>query len=76
MLALVEIALDFLLSVVIDLFLIWTGEVLLWCFTLGKRKPAFRFWKKEQPSRLPDLLSVSALMGLLFWIVFGLWWLG
>ena len=73
--ALVEIALDFLLSVVIDLFLIWTGEVLLWCFTLGKRKPAFRFWKKEQRSSLPDLLSVSALVGLLFWIVIGLWWL-
>jgi hypothetical protein len=74
-LALVEIALDLLLSVVLDLFLIWTGEVLLWCFTLGKRKPAFRFWTKEQRSRLPDLLSVRALVGLLFWTVVGLWWL-
>ena len=72
---LVEITLDLLLSVVLDLFLIWTGEVLLWCFTLGKRKPAFRFWRKEQRSRLPDLLSVRALVGLLFWIGVGLWWL-
>jgi hypothetical protein len=74
MVALAEIMLDLLLSVILDLFLISTGELLLCVLTLGKRKPTFRFWKKEQ-ARLPQLLSVSALVGLLFWAVMGLWWL-
>jgi hypothetical protein len=75
MLAVVEIVLDLLFSAILDLFLIWTGELLLWAFTLGKRKTTFRFWRKEPRSRLPDLLSANALVGLLFWTVVGLWWL-
>jgi hypothetical protein len=75
MLAVAEIVLDLLFSVILDLFLIWTGELLLCAFTLGKRKPTFRFWRKEPRSRLPDLLSASALLGLLFWTLVGLWWL-
>jgi hypothetical protein len=71
MIALAEIALDLLFSVFLDLFLIWTGELLLCAFTLGKRKPTFRFWRKEPRSRLPDLLSFSALVGLLFWTTVG-----
>lgn len=74
MVALAEIMLDLLLSVILDLFLISTGELLLCVLTLGKRKPTFRCWKKEH-ARLPKLLSVSALVGLLFWAVMGLWWL-
>jgi hypothetical protein len=71
MMALAEIALDLLFSVFLDVFLIWTGELLLCAFTLGKRKPAFRFWRKEPRSRLPDLLSFNALVGLLFWTAVG-----
>ena len=70
-----EIMLDVLVSLMIDLFLISTGELLLCVFTLGKRKPTFRFWKKEPHSRPPDLLTLRALVGLLFWAVVGLWWL-
>jgi hypothetical protein len=71
MIALAEIALDWLFSVFLDLFLIWTGELLLCAFTLGKRKPTFRFWRKETRSRLPDFLRLNALVGLLFWTVAG-----
>jgi hypothetical protein len=73
MIALAEIALDLLFSVFLDVFLIWTGELLLCAFTLGKRKPRFRFWKKELRPRPPDLLSFSALVGVLFWMAIMLW---
>jgi hypothetical protein len=73
MMALAEIALDLLLSVIFDLCLIWTGELLLCVFTLGRRKPTFRFWKEQPRSRLPDLLSLNALVGLLFWALICLW---
>ncbi len=69
--ALAEIALDLLFSVFLEIFLIWTGELLLFAFTLGKRKPTFRFWRKERRARLPDLLSLNALVGLLFWTAVG-----
>jgi hypothetical protein len=69
MMALAEIALDLLISVIFDLCLIWTGELLLCVFTLGKRKPTFRFWREQPRSRLSNILSLNALVGLLFWIV-------
>jgi hypothetical protein len=73
MLALAEILLDLLFSVIFELLLIGTGELLLCAFTLGKRKPRFRFWKKELRPRPPDLLSFSALVGVLFWTVIVAW---
>ena len=73
MLALAEITLDMLFSVVVDLLLIGTGELLLCAFTLGKRKPRFRIWSKELRQRPPELPSLSALVGLLFWMTIVLW---
>ena len=73
MLALAEMTLDMLFSVVVDLLLIGTGELLLCAFTLGKRKPRFRFWSKELRQRPPELPSFSALVGLLFWMAVILW---
>jgi hypothetical protein len=71
----VGLALDLLFSLLFEVFLTWTGELLLSVLTFGKRKPTFRFWRKEPRARLPDLVSLSALIGLLFWTVLGLWWL-
>jgi hypothetical protein len=73
MLALAEITLDMLFSVVVDLLLIGTGELLLCAFTLGKRKPRFRFWRKELRQGPPELPSLSTLVGLLFWMAIVLW---
>jgi hypothetical protein len=73
MLALAEITLDMLFSVIVDLLLIGTGELLLCAFTRGKRKPRFRFWSKELRQSPPELTSLSALAGLLFWMAIVLW---
>lgn len=67
--AVAEIMLDLLLSVFVDLFLIGTGELLLCAFTLGKRKPTFRFWRKDPSARMPDRLGFSMLLGLVFWVL-------
>jgi hypothetical protein len=68
MFAVIEFALDLLLSVFIEVLLNCTGELLRFVFTLGRRKPTLQFWRSNPRARLPELISASSLLGLFFWI--------
>lgn len=68
-----ELVVDFFISVVVDFFLVWTGDLLLFALTLGQRKPGFRFWKKDQPSPPVGFRNARALLGLLFWTGIWMW---
>ena len=70
---LLEIAGELLFSLFIEVFVVWTGELLLWAFTLGQRKPVFSFWKKNPRAPWRDYLKGSALAGFLFWVVVIVW---
>jgi hypothetical protein len=65
---LLEFAFDFLLSLIIEVLLKCTGELLRFVFTLGRRKPTLQFWRRDQRPRLPELISASSLLGFLFWL--------
>ena len=64
----IEFVLDLLFTLFIEVLLIGTGEVLRFVFTLGRRKPSLQFWRSNPRPRLPELMNLSLLMGLLFWI--------
>ena len=69
----VEIAWDLLCSVVVDVLVIWTGELLLGALTLGRRRPVFAFGKRGEASSWTGRQRGSALVGLLFWMGVALW---
>jgi hypothetical protein len=64
----IEFVLDLLFTLLIEVLLVCTGEVLRFVFTLGRRKPTLQFWRESPRARLPALMSASALVGFLFWV--------
>jgi hypothetical protein len=61
--------LEMLAYLVIELLLCWTGEILLFVLTLGRRKPVFKLWKAPNGNRFSSAFTPSALLGLVFWSV-------
>lgn len=70
---LAELVVDFLVSVVFDCFLAWTGELVLCVLTLGRRKPGFPPWKTDRHSRTTGFRNGCAVLGLLFWTLVWIW---
>jgi hypothetical protein len=59
---------EFLYSLFVDVLLVWTGEVLRFGFSMGRRKPCFRFWRTGTDPGGRESLNASLLLGLVFWI--------
>lgn len=73
MVLLAELMVDFLVSVVFDCFLTWTGDLVLFVLTLGRLKPVFPPWKTDRHSRPAGFRNGRALLGLLFWTLVWIW---
>lgn len=69
MILLAEFLFELLVFLLVDVLLQWTGEILAFGFTLGRRKPVFRLWGMRTLSKthLPDQASLFA--GICFWAV-------
>ena len=64
-----EIA-KFILKFIIGLFLICTGEVILFVITFGKYKPSWKMFTKEDGLSWSEIFShLSLYVGLAFWII-------
>jgi hypothetical protein len=64
-----EIA-KFILWVIVDIFLICTGEIVLYVITFGRRKPRWDLYAKEKSySRFYIFTELSMYVGLAFWII-------
>lgn len=59
---------ELLYSLFVEVLLVWTGELLRFGLTLGRRRPCFRFWSTGMNARMQEPLNASLLLGLLFWI--------
>jgi hypothetical protein len=64
----IEEAGKFVLQVVLEAFLTWTGEVILFFFSFGKHKPRWDLYAKESPSRFVIFSEISLWIGIAFWI--------
>ena len=62
-----EIA-EFLFHIVLEIFLTWTGEIVLFVITFGKHKPRWDLYTKESPSRFVIFSEISLWIGMAFWI--------
>ena len=64
-----EIA-KFILKFIIGLFLICTGEVILFVITFGKYKPSWKMLTTEDDLSWSEIFShLSLYVGLAFWII-------
>lgn len=67
--AVVALVVELLYSLFVEVLLIWTGELLRFGFTLGRRRPHFRFWSKGMNAGIREPVNASLLLGLAFWII-------
>lgn len=49
----------------------YTGEILLFVVTFGKKKPRWDYYAEENPSKFVILTEISVWIGLAFWISIG-----
>lgn len=66
--AVAGLVVEFLYSLFVDVLLVWTGELLRFGLTLGRRKPCLQFWQRGMASRVAEPVHTSLLVGLVFWI--------
>jgi hypothetical protein len=66
--AIAGLVVELLYSLFVEVLLVWTGELLRYGFTLGRRKPCLQFWQRGMASRVPVPVNPSLLPGLVFWI--------
>ncbi|MFA5353385.1 MAG: hypothetical protein WC291_04085 [Thermodesulfovibrionales bacterium] len=58
----------FLFRLIVEIFLFYTGEIVLFILTLGRKKPRWDSYAAEKPTRFWVLTDLSALVGLVFWL--------
>ena len=64
----IEEAAKFILRVIFEAFLTWTGEIVLFIVSFGKHKPRWDLYTEESPSRFVIFSEISLWIGTAFWI--------
>ncbi len=59
---------DFIIEIVCEVFLTYTGEVIRFLVTFGRRKPRWNLYADETFGRLAVFTEISMWVGLAFWI--------
>jgi len=54
---------------IVEIFLVWTGEIILYVVTLGKHKPRWNLYTDERPVRFVLFSELSCWLGGAFWII-------
>ncbi len=61
--------LEIILGTIFKIFTCWTGEVVFFLFTLGKRKPRWNLYTNEDAKKFHYLSEISFWVGFVFWVV-------
>lgn len=64
----VEGIIQLLFHVIFEIFFIGTGEIILYVFTIGKRKPVWERETKGSSAKLGVLIDLSFIIGFVFWL--------
>jgi hypothetical protein len=54
--------------ILIEVLLIGSGEIILFCMTLGKRKPVWTREYQGSAAKVGILIDLSFIVGFLFWL--------
>jgi hypothetical protein len=65
--AIIEIVLEF----IIDVVFMWTGEIVLFVVTFGRRKPSWDLHSREDAGTFVFLTEASFWIGFAFWLLVG-----
>ena len=68
----IRFILEILFRILVEFFLFYTGEILLFFLTLGKKKPRWNYYSDEKASRWVIFTEVSVWLGFTFWL-FSIW---
>jgi hypothetical protein len=60
---------EILLYLLVEVFLHWTGEIVLFLGTFGRRKPVFRMWGYKKLASPAAFQNSSIFLGFAFWLV-------
>jgi hypothetical protein len=63
-----RIIFEFLFRIVVDFFLFYTGETILFIVTFGYKKPRWDYYAEEKPSRFVIFTEMSIWIGFAFWL--------
>ena len=64
-----EAIVKFILRFVCEVFLTWTGEIVLFIFTFGKHSPRWDLYTRESPGRFVVFSEISLWIGFATWAV-------
>ena len=59
-----------ILALMFEVFIYYTGEVVLYALTLGRRQPRWDFMAYEKGSKYIINRDLSTIIGIFFWVVF------
>ena len=57
----------FLGKFLLEIPIMWTGEIVLFLFSLGKRKPRWNLYADESGNRFVIFTDISLWLGIAFW---------
>ena len=66
--SILESIIESIVHFVCELFLTYTGEILLYLVTIGKHKPRWDLYAEERFARFAIFTERSMWIGLVFWI--------
>ena len=61
--------LRFLFQLIIEFIFFYTGEIMLFIATVGKRKPRWNYYTDESASKFVIFTELSTWLGIAFWLV-------
>ena len=69
----IEGLLEIIIQVVFETVMFYTGEIVLFIITFGRKKPRWDFYSDKKPTTWAVMTEFSALVGLIFWILIIAW---
>ena len=57
-------------QIVVEVLFFYTGEVVIFIITFGKRKPRWNYYTDESASRFVIFTEASTWIGFAFWLLF------
>lgn len=58
----------FIFRVIVEILCFYTGEIILYTLTLGRKKPRWNYYLDASPSKFIILTEISFWIGFFFWI--------
>jgi len=63
-----RIIFEILFRIIVEIVLFYTGEILLFVLTLGRKKPRWDYYAGEKPSKYVIFTEISVWLGFAFWL--------